>query len=73
MWASEGALADHVAAFAVATHHEFVAAAMCSVLVALLHVYVIAKGPWAYRFFGAVMVEGGCRTMSFLGVGTPTS
>ena len=30
-----------------------VAAAMCSVLVALLHVYVIAKGPWAYRFFGA--------------------
>src|SRR5688572_2679086 len=30
-----------------------IAAAMCSVLVALLHVYVIAQGPWAYRFFGA--------------------
>lgn len=30
-----------------------IAAALCSVLVALLHVYVIVKGPWAYRFFGA--------------------
>ncbi len=30
-----------------------VAAAACSVLVALLHVYVIAQGPWAYRYFGA--------------------
>jgi hypothetical protein len=30
-----------------------VAAAACSVLVALLHVYVITQGPWAYRFFGA--------------------
>lgn len=30
-----------------------VAAAVCSVLVALLHIYVIAQGPWAYRFFGA--------------------
>lgn len=27
--------------------------AACSVLVALLHVYVIIQGPWAYRFFGA--------------------
>jgi len=31
----------------------FVAAALCSALVALLHVYVVVKGPWAYRFFGA--------------------
>ena len=30
-----------------------VAAALCSVAVAILHIYVIAKGPWAYRFFGA--------------------
>ncbi|MDF3835361.1 hypothetical protein P3W85_20725 [Cupriavidus basilensis] len=28
-------------------------AAWCSVAVALLHVYVIVQGPWAYRFFGA--------------------
>lgn len=27
--------------------------AVCSVLVAILHLYVVAKGPWAYRFFGA--------------------
>jgi hypothetical protein len=26
---------------------------VCSLLAALLHVYVIVKGPWAYRFFGA--------------------
>lgn len=30
-----------------------IAAGACSVLVALLHIYVIAEGPWAYRFFGA--------------------
>lgn len=30
-----------------------IAAAVCSVLVALLHIYVIAQGPWAYRYFGA--------------------
>jgi hypothetical protein len=35
------------------TKNFLVAAAVCSVLVALLHVYVIAQGPWAYRFFGA--------------------
>lgn len=28
-------------------------AAWCSVAVALLHVYVIAQGAWAYRYFGA--------------------
>lgn len=30
-----------------------IASAVCSILVALLHVYVIAKGAPAYRFFGA--------------------
>jgi len=30
-----------------------ISAAVCSVFVALLHVYVIAKGAWAYRYFGA--------------------
>ena len=35
------------------TNKLLLAAALCSVAVALLHVYVIAEGPWAYRFFGA--------------------
>ena len=30
-----------------------IAAAICSVAVAILHIYVIIEGPWAYRFFGA--------------------
>ena len=31
----------------------FIGSALVSVAIALLHVYVIAKGPSAYRFFGA--------------------
>jgi hypothetical protein len=30
-----------------------IAAGICSLLVAVLHIYVILKGPWAYRYFGA--------------------
>lgn len=30
-----------------------IAAAACSMAVALLHIYVIVQGAWAYRFFGA--------------------
>lgn len=30
-----------------------IAAAFCSVAVAVLHIYVIAQGAWAYRYFGA--------------------
>lgn len=34
-------------------HSLLIASATCSILVALLHVYVMAKGAPAYRFFGA--------------------
>ncbi len=34
-------------------HYLLILSALCSFLVALLHVYVIAKGAQAYRFFGA--------------------
>lgn len=29
------------------------AASACSLLIALLHVYIIVEGAWAYRYFGA--------------------
>lgn len=34
-------------------HYLLILSALCSFLVALLHVYVIVKGAPAYRFFGA--------------------
>ncbi len=31
----------------------FLSAALCNIGVAILHIYVILQGPWAYRYFGA--------------------
>jgi len=34
-------------------HFLLITAALCSVAVAVLHIYIIIQGAWAYRFFGA--------------------